>query len=291
MSEREDGESRWGRFLDALRIPRRMHPQAPLARALLDHARSGRARRVVALRPSGLEYEIETSDFFDLAGSQSVIDAAILARARGRVLDVGAGAGRHALALEARGHPVVAIDVSPICVELMRERGVRDPRRLDVWDLVAGAGAGGERFDTILFGMQSIGIVGTVAGLDEMLRGLHALLEPGGQILLDSSAPVGSDFEALFTFEAETRSEQVGDEAPAVSMAPASDQVPGDRLAGEAEVAFAYRNWRGRFFPWLYLGASALAFAAARRDFRCEVIARATDSPEYLAVLEPGERG
>lgn len=311
MSKRGDDRSPWSRSLDALRIPRRVHPQAPLARALFDHARTGRPGRVRALRPSGLHYEIETSDFFELAGAQSSIDEAIVARARGRVLDVGAGAGRHALALEAQGHPVRAIDVSPICVELMRARGVRDARRIDIWDLVSkakggdagrdagrvrdshSAAADDERFDTVLFAMQSIGIVGTLAGLDEMLSGLHSLLAPGGRVLLDSSAPAGADFEALFTFETfETASDEPGrGEEAMVEVGASVDQVSADRLAGEAEVAFSYRNWRGSFFPWLYLGASVLAHAAARRGFACEVIARADDSSEYLAILEPKPKG
>lgn len=294
----------WARLLDGLRVPRRVHPQAPLALALMDHARTGRSRSVRALRPSGLEYEIDTAEFFDLGGEQSPIDEAIVEHARGRVLDVGAGAGRHALALQSRGHRVCAIDVSPICVDLLRARGVLEVREADVWDCVsprAGApgapGIGGprdERFDTVLFGMQSIGIAGTLAGLDALLVGLQGLLAPGGRVLLDSSAPIGADFESLFTFARFEAGDGTADEAFAVGGDDASDfavlgrsDVPADRLAGEALVSFAYRSWRGRFFPWLYLGSEALAQAAERRGFRCEVLARAVDSPEYLAVLEP----
>jgi len=296
-------ERGWAGVLDGLRVPRRVDSQAPLARALADHARTGRRRSVRALRPSGLQYEIDTAEFFDLGGAQSPIDRALVEHARGRVLDVGAGAGRHALSLQARGHPVCAIDVSPICVELLRARGVVEAREADVWDCIAtrdqapdAADAGwpqGERFDTVLFGMQSIGIAGSLAGLDDLLAGLPRLLAPGGRVLLDSSAPMGADFESLFTFAGGTPDDDVsGVEAAR------PDGVPADRLAGEALVSFSYRNWRGRFFPWLYLGSAALAHAAARRGYRCELIAHAHDSPEYLAMLElavdapgPRERG
>lgn len=308
MSVSSRAPGRLARLLDALHVPRRVDPQAPLARALADHARSGRSRTLRALRPSGLEYEIETGDFFELAGDQSSIDAGIVEHARGRVLDVGAGAGRHALALQARGLSVCAIDVSPICVELLRARGVEDAHEADVWDCVATSGDAtgatgarleapawlrGARFDTVLFGMQSIGIVGSLAGLDEMLKGLQPLLAPAGQVLLDSSAPVGADFESLFTFEADGSVDEA--ETPGAPLGPAGAPlglagVPSDRLAGEALVSFSYLNWRGRFFPWLYLGSSALSHAAGRQGMRCEVLARAEDSPEYLARLEPAGR-
>ena len=81
-----------------------------------------------------------------------------LSLCRGRVLDLGAGAGRHALELQGRGHEVTAIDVSREAVEVMRERGVRDARCGDL-DAVDG-----ERFDTILLLMHGIGLVGTLTG-------------------------------------------------------------------------------------------------------------------------------
>ena len=75
--------------------------------------------------------------------------------ARGRVLDIGAGAGRVALHLQERGHEVVAIDVSPGAVELMRERSVRDARLLGIADVGPELGT----FDTVVLYGNNIGLL------------------------------------------------------------------------------------------------------------------------------------
>ncbi len=157
-----------------------------MAAALDDHHRTGRARRVHALRADGLAFEIDTEEYFTLEGELAELDALALEACRGRVLDVGAGSGRHALALQARGLEVVAIDVSPLCVELCRARGVREVRVFDVLDLDSIEPLG--CFDTMLFGMQTIGAAGGVSTLETLLRRLRQGLAPGGRIVADSSA-------------------------------------------------------------------------------------------------------
>jgi SAM-dependent methyltransferase len=275
------------RVLERIGGSRRVDAQTPLARALIDHARSGRARTLRVERSGGVRYRMDTRPFFELGGEQGPIDAALLDACGGRVLDVGAGAGRHALALQARGLDVCAIDVSSDCVELMRARGVRDARVFDVWRAIAdGAGELGA-FDTILFGMQTIGLTGSVDGLLAMLDGLRrspGLLASGGCVLLDSSAPAGPGFV-----------QRVECAPPGEPAGPLTD----DSLAGETLVSFVYPSWRGRSwrgpswrgepFEWLYVGAEALARLAGERGFETEILARLAASPEYAARLRARE--
>ena len=194
--------------------PRRVGPAEPLAAALLDHYRTGRPRKVAATRADGVAFEIETGEYFTLDGVLAELDGLALERCRGRVLDVGAGAGRHALALQARGLEVVAIDVSPIAVSLCRARGVRDARVFDVMRLDSEETLG--RFDTIFFGMQTIGVAGGVETLGRLLGRLACVLAAGGELIVDSSA---------------LREAWEGDD---------SDATPG---RGEIVLSTRYRGW------------------------------------------------
>jgi SAM-dependent methyltransferase len=235
--------------------PRRVGPAEPLAAALRDHHRTGRPRRVRALRTDGVSFTIETEEYFALDGSLSELDALALERCHGRILDVGAGAGRHALALQERGREVVAIDLSPTCVALCRERGVRDARTFDVMTLDSESQLG--RFDTVFFGMQTIGVAGGVAPLGKLLSRLRSCLMPHGELVVDSSA---------------LREAWEGDE---------KDRAPS---RGEIVLSMRYRGWRGACFPWIYLAESDLADVASGVGFEMETLGR-VESGEYLAVL------
>jgi SAM-dependent methyltransferase len=104
-----------------------------------------------------------------------------LNRCKGRVLDVGAGAGCHALALQQRGMDVLALERSTLSCEVIRARGVRKVGEADVMSL------SGQQFDTILLLMNGFGIAGTEDGLVGLLGHLKTLLAPGGRILGDST--------------------------------------------------------------------------------------------------------
>ncbi len=241
--------------------PQRVAAAEPLAAALLDHHRTGRPRRVRALRADGVSFAIETEEYFTLAGRLAELDEIAVERCRGRVLDVGAGAGRHALALQERGLEVVAIDVSPVCSALCAERGVRQARTFDVMSLDSPAALG--RFDSIFFGMQTIGVAGGVKPLEQLLRRLRSCLEPEGELIVDSSV---------------LREPWEGDVEDTTST------------RGEIVLSTRYHGLRGDSFPWLYLAEDDLAETAKRAGYATEGLAR-VDGGEYLAALRPNEEG
>ena len=101
---------------------------------------------------------------------------------RGRVLDVGCGAGRCCLHLQKQGHPVVGIDVSPLAIKVCRQRGVKDARVLPVTQVDRVLG----RFDTILMMGNNFGLFGSRSRARWLLRRLHALTSPNARIVAES---------------------------------------------------------------------------------------------------------
>jgi len=104
----------------------------------------------------------------------------------GPLLDMGAGAGRYALALQDR-FETVAIEQTEQLVEVLTDRGVEDARLVDMFELP-------EAFPADRFG--SAIALGTQACLSRSMRGLEQFLDdlahvttPDGTAIVDSYDP------------------------------------------------------------------------------------------------------
>lgn len=178
-----------------------------------------------------------------------------LRHCRGRVLDVGAGSGSHALWLQEQGLEVVALDVSPGAVDVMQQRGVQQVLHGDIFDYE------GEPFDTLLLMMNGIGLVGDLHGLNDFLQMAARLLKPGGQILLDSS-----DIRYLY-------------EAEGITL-PLAD----GRYHGIIGYQMTFGPVQGEAFAWLYLDFPKLEQHAQHFGYQCRRLAQGSHY-EYLAQL------
>ncbi len=174
----------------------------------------------------------------------------------GRILDVGAAAGCHSLALQQAGQTVVPVDISPGAVEVMHLRGLPQARLADFFTI------GEETFDTLLLLMNGIGICGNLNGLDRFFEKADELLLPGGQILLDSS-------DVLYMYEEEDGSVLI-------------DLNSG--YYGEVEYRFGYGRRKGPAFGWLFVGFDILSEYAARHGFNCRLVLEG-EHYDYLACL------
>jgi SAM-dependent methyltransferase len=180
---------------------------------------------------------------------------------RGRVLDIGAGAGRHSLEAQEQGLNVVAIDVSPGAVEVCRRRGVSDARLLPL----AAVGEGLGVFDTVLMMCGNFGLVGSAEKAAAILRRLHAITTPNGRIVLDSVDPYVDNDSTDIAYQAR-------------------NQARG-RMPGQVTIRIRYGNRVTPWFDLLNVSAAELECLIIGTDWR---LARVIEGapPDYYALLE-----
>jgi len=119
------------------------------------------------------------------------IERRALDRVEGRVLDVGCGAGRHALSLQERGHDVTGIDLSAGAVDVARDRGVEDVRELDVADVADEFAPG--TFDSVIMLGNNFGLVGTADRAPGILRGLADVATDDATLVAQTRDPTATD--------------------------------------------------------------------------------------------------
>ena len=163
---------------------------------------------------------------------------------KGKILDVGCGAGSHSLYLQEKGFDVNSIDISVNTIKTCELRGLKKARVQNVLDIE------NEKYDTIILLMNGTGIFGTLAETSKYLQKLKSLLNPNGQILIDSS-------DIIYMYD---------------ENEDGSFLVPADHYYGELIFTISYKRETEVPFPWLYLDYNTLQNAAHANGLQCELI-------------------
>ncbi len=164
-----------------------------------------------------------------------------LQMASGKILDVGAGSGAHALYLQQQGKDVTALELSPVSCWLMRERGVKKVVQADFFTF------SGQKFDTILLLMNGVGIVGKAVYAPALFQKIDELLTPGGQALIHSS-----DLKYLYKTAGGYR-------------------MPQEGYYGDVRFYIEYKG-ETESFDWTYIDADTLQVFATQNGFDSEVV-------------------
>lgn len=236
----------------------------PMGAAIYDFHKNGVAGILKVYSSEFDDDEIPVRDLFRTVEDMPVLERLALEMAEGEILDVGAGSGCHSLALKAMGKKVKAIDISPLSVKVMKERGL-DAAQVNFYDP-----SFSERFDTVLMLMNGTGIIGTLDNIPSFFARLKDMLRPGGSVLIDSS-----DLRYLFEEE---------DGSLMIDLA--------DDYYGQLDYQMEYigatdknlEGIKGEPFDWLYLDFDSLAFYAEESGFNAELVAEG-EHYDYLARL------
>ncbi len=240
-----------------------MKPFDLFADALWDFYRTGKAN----LRPEREDGYLGREDiswYFTRYPQFPKYEKQALKFARGRVLDIGCGAGRHALYLQRRGWRVTAIDASPRIVELARIRGVKDARVANACHALPFDNG---QFDTVILFGNNLGICGTVARFRRMLRELDRVTSPRARIIATTRQPSVTNPKHRRYLR---------------------QNLARGRAIGQVRMRLTYKGKRGAWFDLLLLAPTDLMQIAAPAGWELRDVFAEDLERGYAVVMEKG---
>jgi len=191
----------------------------------------------------GPKEEMPVDVYFRRPDEMPEVEWVALQHCKDRILDIGAGAGSHSLALQQMGLDVTALDISPKAVTIMEHRGLKKVICGDFFEFSPGASG---PFDTLLLMMNGIGLSGTLDGLRKFLDHARLLILPGGRLIFDSSD---------------------------VSYMHPGRKIPQMKdYYGEILYQYEYKKQRSDWFKWLFIDKVTLSEIASAAGWRTTIL-------------------
>lgn len=239
----------------------RIDPDA-FGRLLLDHL-EGNSRLELIERDDGyIDSSLGPQSYVAPVRKWPAVERKALRLVRGRVLDVGVGAGRVALELQERGHEVVGIDVAPSAVEVSRRRGVEDARVLAFERIDDSVGP----IDTVVMFGNNFGLFGSERGAKRLLRRLHKLTTERGRIVAASNDPYGTDDPLHLAYHERNRRR--------------------GRMPGELRLRVRYRDTATPWFAYLLASPDEMRALVKGTGWTLARLIKDEGASYYVGVLE-----
>lgn len=226
-------------------------------KALLDYQNGNYTEDIITSTNISEEDDLPLPYLFRDFNDMPKLEKKALKLATGNILDVGCGAGSHSLYLQEKGFQVKAIDISKGAIEVTKLRGVVHVELKSILDET-------ETFDTILLLMNGTGIFKELSQVSKYLTHLKSLLNPNGQILIDSS-------DIKYMYEDEDGGFWMDMNAT---------------YYGELDYFLSYKGEDEASMKWLYLDFEKLQLACETVGLKCELVLEGAHF-DYLARLIP----
>ena len=219
-------------------------------KAIIDYYKGNEAATLLIHNNYDKPEEMPVEVFFRDELDFTTLENLALIECTGKVLDLGAGAGAHSLTLQSRGFEVHAMENSPGCIQVMKQSGVNNCLLGDYRKHLG-------TYDTILVLMNGLGLAGKLALVPSFLEKCMSMLNPQGQLLIDSS-----DISYLY-----------------------EDHVTKpEGYLGEVRYQYEYLGEKGEWFDWVYVDHFTLGLIVKKIGLDLEIL-MTDENDQYLARI------
>lgn len=186
--------------------------------------------------------------------------------ARGRVLDIGCGAGRHAIYLQEKGLDVTGIDSSPLAVEVCKSRGLKNAVLLPINSIGPELGL----FDTVLMLGNNFGLFGSFKGARRLLKKLDGVTNANGRIIATTNDIYRTTDPAHLSYHQYNR--QHG------------------RMGGQVRLKVRYKQYATPWFDYLMVSKDEMESILDGSGWKSARYIE-SESSHYAVILEKKKRG
>ena len=184
-----------------------------------------------------------------------------MAHTTGRVLDIGCGAGRHALYLQEQGLDVLGTDNSLLAIQTCQHRGLKNAVVTSITQLNSKIGT----FDTILMMGHNFGLVGSYKKAKWLLRRFAAMTTDTAKIIAETLDPYQTEEPCHLAYHQFNRDR--------------------GRMTGQVRLRIRYRQYTTPWFDYLFVSKTEIEDILDSTPWQVESYINSTNTPTYIAIL------
>jgi SAM-dependent methyltransferase len=211
-------------------------------------------------RDDGYVDSMSTKGYFSDYEGWSPIEQEAMQFVKGRVLDVGCGAGRHSLYLQEKGFDVVGIDISPLAVEVCRLRGLKKTRIMSIEATVFGQGS----FDTVIMMGNNFGLFGSFEKARRLLKKFRRITSKNALIIASSRDPYQTSNPAHLHYHRLNKKK--------------------GRMGGQVRIRIRFEKYKGKWFDYLMVSREEMELILVRSGWEIAELLN-SGGPHYIAII------
>ncbi len=179
---------------------------------------------------------------------------------KGRVLDVGCGAGRHSLYLQKKGLDVLGIDISPLAIKICKLRGLRKAEVMSIDEVDFKPNS----FDTIIMMGNNFGLFQSFKRARELLKRFHKMTSPNALIIAETRDPYTTDNPAHLEYHRSNRKR--------------------GRMGGQVRIRVRFKKYATKWFDYLMVSKEEMREILRGTGWKVERFIDSEDS-SYIATI------